>query len=87
MYSRIFGRLDIFNCTCRDSHVFRDTNLKVTFDFTNFTIISSIAATTLKLVTFFSKISLSCLISLWKTPILQQIESQQKIKVDTKLSL
>ena len=46
-HSRIFGRLNVFTCTCRDSHMFRDMNLKVTFVFT---IISSIAATTLKLV-------------------------------------
>ena len=47
-HSRIYGRLDIFPCTCRDSHLFRNTNLKVTF---GFTIINTIAATTLKLVT------------------------------------
>ena len=45
-YSRIFGRLDIFTCTCRDFHVFRGTKRKVRL---GFTIISSIAATTLKL--------------------------------------
>ena len=33
-HSRIFGRLDVFSCTCRDSNMFRDTNLKVTFCFT-----------------------------------------------------
>ena len=33
-HSRMFGRLDVFKCTCRDSHMFRDTNLKVTFGFT-----------------------------------------------------
>ena len=43
-HSRSFGRLDVFTCTCRDSNMFRDTKLKVTF---GFTIISSIAATTL----------------------------------------
>ena len=47
-HSRIFGRLDVFTSVYKDSYIFRDTNLKVTF---GFTIISSIAATTLKLVT------------------------------------
>ena len=26
-HSRIFGRLDVFTCTCRDSHMFRDTKI------------------------------------------------------------
>ena len=47
-WSRIFGRLDIFTSTFRDSHIFRDANLKVNF---GFTITSSFAATALKLVT------------------------------------
>ena len=36
---------------------------------------------------FFSKISLSFIISAWKSSILQQIEQQRKIEVDTKLNL
>ena len=47
-HSRIFGRRDVFTCTCRDTDMFRNMNLKVTF---GFTIIRSIAATTLKPVT------------------------------------
>ena len=56
-HSKIFGRLDIVTCTCKDSHIFRDTNLKVTF---GFTIISSIAATSLKLVTMLGTHFFSC---------------------------
>ena len=42
MHIRIFGRVDVFSCTCRDSHMFKDKNLKVMFGFTITSSITSI---------------------------------------------
>ena len=42
MHIRIFGRVDVFPCTCRDSHMFKDKNLKVMFGFTITSSITSI---------------------------------------------